>query len=148
KLYLYPEFGVCNFKDALSETDLELGSTDTLANGGKSEPGAAHRLASRLYHLDGFRRGDVARHLGKNNEFSRQVAEEYLQFFDFTGMSVDKALRSFLRAFALMGETQERERVLAHFSHRFYQCNPGAIASEGTSLVKHNCIAMRKNRWW
>uniref|UniRef100_UPI00358EF54A PH and SEC7 domain-containing protein 1-like isoform X1 n=2 Tax=Myxine glutinosa TaxID=7769 RepID=UPI00358EF54A len=119
-----------NIQQALSETDLELGSTDTLANGGKSEPGAARRLASRLYHLDGFRGGDVARHLGKNNEFSRQVAEEYLQFFDFTGMSVDKALRSFLRAFALMGETQERERVLAHFSHRFYQCNPGAIASE------------------
>lgn len=30
-----------------------------------------------------------------------------------------------------MGETQERERVLAHFSQRFYECNPKAISSEG-----------------
>lgn len=30
-----------------------------------------------------------------------------------------------------MGETQERERVLAHFSQRYFQCNPGALSSEG-----------------
>lgn len=29
-----------------------------------------------------------------------------------------------------MGETQERERVLAHFSQRYFQCNPGALSSE------------------
>uniref|UniRef100_H3CGB2 Pleckstrin and Sec7 domain containing 2 n=1 Tax=Tetraodon nigroviridis TaxID=99883 RepID=H3CGB2_TETNG len=32
--------------------------------------------------------------------------------------------RNFLKAFPLMGETQERERVLAHFSKRFCHCNP------------------------
>lgn len=31
-----------------------------------------------------------------------------------------------------MGETQERERVLIHFSNRYYQCNPSIIASQGT----------------
>lgn len=30
-----------------------------------------------------------------------------------------------------MGETQERERVLAHFSQRYSECNPKAISSEG-----------------
>lgn len=30
-----------------------------------------------------------------------------------------------------MGETQERERVLAHFSQRYFQCNPEALSSEG-----------------
>jgi len=39
--------------------------------------------------------------------------------------------RSFLKELALMGETQERERVLAHFSQRYYECNPHAISSEG-----------------
>lgn len=33
-----------------------------------------------------------------------------------------------------MGETQERERVLAHFSQRYYECNPNAISSEGKKL--------------
>lgn len=28
-----------------------------------------------------------------SNEFSKMVAEEYLRFFDFTGLTLDKALR-------------------------------------------------------
>ncbi|KAM6306328.1 PH and SEC7 domain-containing protein 1 [Aegotheles albertisi] len=109
---------------------LALGSTDTLSNGHKADLEAAKRLAKRLYNLDGFKKADVARHLGKNNEFSKMVAGEYLKFFVFTGMTLDQALRSFLKELALMGETQERERVLAHFSQRYYECNPNAISSE------------------
>uniref|UniRef100_A0A8C3SFC1 Pleckstrin and Sec7 domain containing n=1 Tax=Chelydra serpentina TaxID=8475 RepID=A0A8C3SFC1_CHESE len=120
--------------DSDSEMDsteqLALGSTDTLSNGHKADLEAAKRLAKRLYNLDGFKKADVARHLGKNNEFSKMVAGEYLKFFVFTGMSLDQALRSFLKELALMGETQERERVLAHFSQRYYQCNPIAVSSE------------------
>ncbi|XP_069741589.1 PH and SEC7 domain-containing protein 1-like isoform X1 [Narcine bancroftii] len=120
--------------DSESEMDsteqLALGSTDTLANGNRTEQEAARRLAKRLYYLDGFKRSDVARHLGKNNDFSKMVAEEYLRFFDFTGLSLDQALRAFLKEFALMGETQERERVLIHFSHRYHQCNPDTISAE------------------
>ncbi|XP_059755189.1 PH and SEC7 domain-containing protein 1 isoform X3 [Balaenoptera ricei] len=109
---------------------LALGSTDTLSNGQKADLEAAQRLAKRLYRLDGFRKADVARHLGKNNDFSKLVAGEYLKFFVFTGMTLDQALRVFLKELALMGETQERERVLAHFSQRYFQCNPGALSSE------------------
>ena len=39
--------------------------------------------------------------------------------------------RNFLKAFPLMGETQERERVLVHFSKRYCQCNPQTPSSEG-----------------
>ncbi|EDL94343.1 rCG57798, isoform CRA_a [Rattus norvegicus] len=120
--------------DSDSELDsterLALGSTDTLSNGQKADLEAAQRLAKRLYRLDGFRKADVARHLGKNNDFSKLVAGEYLKFFVFTGMTLDQALRVFLKELALMGETQERERVLAHFSQRYFQCNPEALSSE------------------
>ncbi|XP_006264119.2 PH and SEC7 domain-containing protein 2 [Alligator mississippiensis] len=127
-----------SLKDALSDSDsdmgsteqLDHGSTDTLANGCKADNEAAKRLAKRLYNLEGFKRCDVARQLGKNNEFSKLVAEEYLSFFDFTGLALDKALRTFLKAFPLMGETQERERVLIHFSRRYCQCNPEESTSE------------------
>ncbi|XP_065546769.1 PH and SEC7 domain-containing protein 2 isoform X5 [Lathamus discolor] len=127
-----------SLKDALSDSDSDLGSTeqldqgstDTLANGCRADSEAAKRLAKRLYNLEGFKRCDVARQLGKNNEFSKLVAEEYLSFFDFTGLTLDKALRTFLKAFPLMGETQERERVLIHFSRRYCQCNPEESTSE------------------
>nr|XP_040129362.1 PH and SEC7 domain-containing protein 1 isoform X2 [Ictidomys tridecemlineatus] len=65
-----------------------------------------------------------------SNDFSKLVAGEYLKFFVFTGMTLDQALRVFLKELALMGETQERERVLAHFSQRYFQCNPEALSSE------------------
>ncbi|OXB60318.1 hypothetical protein ASZ78_007917 [Callipepla squamata] len=89
-----------SLKDALSDSDsdmgsteqLDQGSTDTLANGCRPDSEAAKRLAKRLYNLEGFKRCDVARQLGKNNEFSKLVAEEYLSFFDFTGLTLDKAL--------------------------------------------------------
>ncbi|KAM9310262.1 PH and SEC7 domain-containing protein 2 [Pholidichthys leucotaenia] len=126
-----------NLTDVLSDSDecdlgsLDRGSTDTLANGCRADSAAAKRLAKRLYYLEGFKRCDVARHLGKNNEFSQLVASEYLSFFDFTDLSLDRALRNFLKAFPLMGETQERERVLVHFSRRFCHCNPQTPTSEG-----------------
>ncbi|XP_055033719.2 PH and SEC7 domain-containing protein 2 isoform X2 [Misgurnus anguillicaudatus] len=123
--------GLCDSDSELGSVEtLESGSTDTLANGCRVDTDAAKRLAKRLFYLEGFKRCDVARHLGKNNEFSQLVASEYLSFFDFTGLSLDRALRNFLKAFPLMGETQERERVLVHFSKRFCCFNPEAFTSE------------------
>uniref|UniRef100_A0A8C7LYA5 Pleckstrin and Sec7 domain containing a n=1 Tax=Oncorhynchus mykiss TaxID=8022 RepID=A0A8C7LYA5_ONCMY len=123
---------------------LALGSTESLSNGNKADLQAAKRLAKRLFNLDGFRKSDVARHLSKNNEFSRMVAEEYLSYFNFSGLTIDQAIRAFLREFALMGETQERERVLAHFSRRYLQCNPNAIPSED-SVHTLTCALMLLN---
>ncbi|XP_053975713.1 PH and SEC7 domain-containing protein isoform X5 [Hylaeus volcanicus] len=91
---------------------------------------SAVRLAKRLYSLDGFKKSDVSRHLSKNNDFSRAVAEEYLRYFNFERDTLDVALRKFLAQFSLTGETQERERVLVHFSKRFLDCNPGAFNSQ------------------
>ncbi|XP_023196492.1 PH and SEC7 domain-containing protein 1-like isoform X2 [Xiphophorus maculatus] len=138
--YINPSFSLSREKARLatdSELDqdlsdrLGLGSSDTLTNGShRGDVAAAKRLAKRLFHLDGFRKSDVSRHLSKNNDFSRMVAEEYLSFFSFTGLTLDQALRTFLRQFALMGETQERERVLSHFSRRYLECNPKVLPSE------------------
>lgn len=71
----------------------------------------------------------MSKHLCKNNEFSRAVAEEYLKYFKFESLTLDEALRKFLKKFCLSGETQERERVLVHFSKRYLDCNPGSFNS-------------------
>ncbi|XP_063304653.1 PH and SEC7 domain-containing protein 4-like [Pelobates fuscus] len=85
---------------------------------------AARCLAMKLFHLSGFQRSQVAPYLQKNNDFSSMVAEEYLSLFDFTGKTLDVALRSLLQELVLTGETQERERVLFHFAKRFHSSNP------------------------
>nr|XP_012294383.1 PH and SEC7 domain-containing protein 4 isoform X1 [Aotus nancymaae]XP_012294384.1 PH and SEC7 domain-containing protein 4 isoform X1 [Aotus nancymaae]XP_012294385.1 PH and SEC7 domain-containing protein 4 isoform X1 [Aotus nancymaae]XP_012294386.1 PH and SEC7 domain-containing protein 4 isoform X1 [Aotus nancymaae] len=101
---------------------------DRLSNGIRNKE-VAWNLASRLYRLEGFRKSEVAAYLQKNNDFSRAVAEEYLSFFQFGGQSLDRALRGFLQALVLSGETQERERILYQFSRRFHHCNPGIFPS-------------------
>ncbi|XP_068278398.1 PH and SEC7 domain-containing protein 3 [Nyctibius grandis] len=127
----------------LQEKDATGALGHDLSNGSSSNLEAARRLAKRLYHLDRFKRSDVAKHLGKNNEFSKLVAEEYLKFFDFTGMTLDYSLRSFFKAFSLIGETQERERVLIHFSSRYYQCNPNTFSQDGVHCL--TCAMMLLN---
>ena len=47
-----------------------------------------------------------------------------MQLFTFSQESLDEALRKFLQQFCLTGETQDRERVLLHFSKRYLECNP------------------------
>lgn len=91
---------------------------------------SAIRLAKRLFSLDGFKKSDISRHLSKNNDFSKAVAEEYLKYFNFEKETLDVALRKFLKQFTLTGETQERERVLVHFSKRYLICNPGSFNSQ------------------
>ncbi|XP_029460105.1 PH and SEC7 domain-containing protein 4-like [Rhinatrema bivittatum] len=112
-----------------AEQELTERGRAAFANGSMQDREAAKRLAARLYNLDGFKRSDVASYLRKNNEFSQMVAEEYVSFFDFSGHTLDQALRSFLKVFVLTGETQERERVLKHFSDRFYLCSPEPYTS-------------------
>ncbi|XP_037548075.1 PH and SEC7 domain-containing protein 1 [Nematolebias whitei] len=113
-------------------------------NGGEADREKARRLAERLFNLDNVDRADVVKHLDKDNDFSRAVGEEYLKFFDFTQQTLDQALRSFLKVVVLIGESQERERVLQHFSNRFHQCNPDSYSSSGAVLAL-TCAVMLLN---
>ncbi|XP_051907752.1 PH and SEC7 domain-containing protein 2 [Hippocampus zosterae] len=120
-------------------TNVEPGRTAESAtphmNGGDMDREKAFRLAERLFKLEGIQRVDVVKHFDKDNSFSRAVGEEYLRFFDFTGQTLDQALRSFLKVVMLLGETQERERVLQHFADRFHHCNPDSFSSPGAVLA-------------
>uniref|UniRef100_UPI003AACD816 uncharacterized protein n=1 Tax=Centroberyx gerrardi TaxID=166262 RepID=UPI003AACD816 len=119
-------------------------TTETHMNGGGVDREMACRLAERLHKLDGIQPIDVVKHIDKDNDFSRAVGEEYLKFFDFTGQTLDQALRSFLKVVVLIGETQERERVLQQFSCRFHQCNPDSFPSAGAVLTL-TCALMLLN---
>ena len=112
-----------------SEDETESNSFNQVSPPKSVDIASAQRLAKRLFKLEGFKKSDVSRHLSKNNDFARAVAEEYLKMFSFTGDTLDAALRKFLSAFCLIGETQERERVLVHFARRYLDCNRSAFKS-------------------
>ncbi|KAM9306778.1 uncharacterized protein KZ484_000166 isoform 2-T3 [Pholidichthys leucotaenia] len=128
---------------ANGEQPKPLETTMTHMNGEGVDREAARRLAEQLFNLEGIQRPDVVKHLDKD-DFSRAVGEEYLKFFNFTGETLDHALRSFLKVVVLIGESQERERVLQHFSCRFHQCNPDSFSSSGAVLAL-TCALMLLN---
>ena len=72
--------------------------------------------------------------------FGQFVAKEYLKFFEFQGQGLDESLRQFLSSFSLTGESQERERIVVHFSNRYHECNPEAY--ESTDVVHGITVAL------
>jgi len=117
-----PNFDITTNYSSLSES-----SSSTLHGNEAASPAD---IASRLFSLNGYQDKDVAPLLGKNTDYSQQTCREYLRFFDFEGLILDDALRVFLQKFSLTGETQERERILIHFSKRYQECNPSSNMSE------------------
>ena len=65
------------------------------------------------------------------SDFGKMVVKEYLRFFEFEELGLVDSLRQFLSCFSLTGESQERERVMVHFSDRYFECNPGVFANVG-----------------
>jgi PH and SEC7 domain-containing protein len=65
-----------------------------------------------------------------------------LKYFEFDKLALDVALRMFLKQFSLSGETQERERVLVHFSKRFLDCNPGTVINSQDAVHTLTCAIM------
>ena len=72
------------------------------------------------------------------NDFNQLVAEEYVKLFDFQGDTLDRALRKFVKQFTIIGETQDRERVLHFFAARYLDCNPTTFTSVGSYLLQFN----------
>lgn len=134
----------CTPPEAVPNGEKRKDSVVSHVNGGGVDREKACRLAERLFKLDNIQRSNVVKHLDKDNDFSRVVGEEYLKFFDFSGQTLDQALRSFLKVVVLIGETQERERVLQHFSNRFHECNPDSYSTPGAVLAL-TCALMLLN---
>ncbi|XP_069629036.1 PH and SEC7 domain-containing protein 2 isoform X5 [Haliaeetus albicilla] len=122
---------------ATSESSHEDGPA--LANGVDAEL-IVGREQTPLQQRDGGVPSRSSTDLGERGSPSQEIPSEALsneRWHSVLGSSEalsadepEEQLGTFLKAFPLMGETQERERVLIHFSRRYCQCNPEESTSE------------------
>jgi len=56
-----------------------------------------------------------------------------LKLFNFQSLTLDAALRKFLKQFQLVGDAQEKERVLLYFAKRYVDANNTAFTDVGKS---------------
>jgi len=72
---------------------------------------SATRLAKRLYNLEGFKKSDISRHLSKNNDFSKAVAEEYCKVTFYSQIFLNYIIYIFLAVFfysTILGRSLEK----------------------------------------
>jgi cytohesin len=92
-------------------------------------------IASFLLDTEFLDKTAVGEFFGDGNPFNLEVLKEYVKLMNFTGLTFDKALRTFLSGFRLPGEAQKIDRIMEIFASRYTQNNPGLFASPDTAYV-------------
>jgi len=65
------------------------------------------------------------------NSFSQLVGEEFLKFFDFSGDTLDAALRQFVHHLTATADPQDCDQLLLHFAQRYQSANSSQYKSPG-----------------
>uniref|UniRef100_A0A0D9W1V7 SEC7 domain-containing protein n=1 Tax=Leersia perrieri TaxID=77586 RepID=A0A0D9W1V7_9ORYZ len=78
-------------------------------------------MAYFLRYSPGLDKNKIGEYLGDPEELSLNVLKEFTETFDFTGVILDTALRTYLETFRLPGESQKIQRILEAFSERFFE---------------------------
>ncbi|XP_074312123.1 ARF guanine-nucleotide exchange factor GNL2 [Silene latifolia] len=84
------------------------------------DPPDANALAYFFHFTPGLNKTALGDYLGDPDEFHLRVLNEFTSTFDFTGMILDSALRTYLETFRLPGESQKIQRILEAFSEKFF----------------------------
>ena len=106
------------------------------------DPLDASTVAKFFKHAPGLEKETLGEFLGDPKEFMVDVLKAYCGTFNFTGVTLDKALRSFLDGFKLPGEAQKISRILEVFAARYHEANPGAVADADSAYVLSYSIIM------
>ncbi|RWR83030.1 ARF guanine-nucleotide exchange factor GNL2 [Cinnamomum micranthum f. kanehirae] len=86
-----------------------------------SEPPDPKSYAYFFRYTPGLDKNMIGDFLGDPDEFNLRVLKDFSETFEFSGVILDTALRTFLETFRLPGESQKIQRILEAFSERFYE---------------------------
>lgn len=84
----------------------------------------------------------IGEFLGNNSFFNQEVLESFLLKIDFSGMTLDQAIRSLVRHFRLPGEAQQIDRILEKFASVYFkQNNDNGEIGKYNSAIKSASVA-------
>eukprot|EP00898_Chlorokybus_atmophyticus_P000253 jgi/Chlat1/1228/Chrsp115S01684 len=85
----------------------------------------------------------VGEYLGDPGEFNIKVLKEFASMFDFSDMSLDYALRTFLDSFRLPGEAQKIARIMETFAEQYHRHASNTYANADAAYVlSYSCIML------
>lgn len=99
-------------------------------------------IASFLLTTPGLDRTAIGVYLGEPDDLPLACLKAYVAAFDFNGLHLSDALRKFLSAFRLPGESQKIARVVEHFAEHYFLQEPGPLANADTAYILSYAIIM------
>lgn len=99
-----------------------------------SEPPDPKAFAFFFRYTPGLDKNMIGEYLGDPDGFHIQVLKEFTQTFEFSGMILDNALRTYLETFRLPGEAQKIDRIIEVFAERFYNLQTSDIFESKDSV--------------
>lgn len=92
-------------------------------------------IARFLLYADGLSKAQIGEFLGEGTPESNAIMHAFVDMMNFEGLGFTDALRRFLQAFRLPGESQKIDRYMLKFAERFIHGNPDAFANADTAYV-------------
>eukprot|EP01116_Phalansterium_solitarium_P015042 TRINITY_DN3305_c0_g2_i7.p1 TRINITY_DN3305_c0_g2~~TRINITY_DN3305_c0_g2_i7.p1 ORF type:complete len:1004 (+),score=213.10 TRINITY_DN3305_c0_g2_i7:1668-4679(+) len=102
--------------------------------------GSPAAMASFLRNTELLDKRKIGEYLGEPDDFNTSVLQHYLESFEFSGLSIDQALRLFVASFRMPGEAQKIDRMMEAFASRYFavtqrQPRPSSSAEDAVSGV-------------
>ncbi|KAF8604941.1 hypothetical protein BDV93DRAFT_605460 [Ceratobasidium sp. AG-I] len=91
------------------------------------ESNTPHAIAKFLLSTDGLSKAALGEYLGEGEAENIAIMHAFVDSMDFTGSSFVEALRMFLQAFRLPGESQKIDRFMLKFAARYVGQNPQSM---------------------
>jgi brefeldin A-inhibited guanine nucleotide-exchange protein len=99
-------------------------------------------IAHYLLSEERLDKAQIGEFLGEGDERNIAIMHAFVDAMDFTKRRFVDALRHFLQAFRLPGESQKIDRFMLKFANRYVTGNPNAFANADTAYVLSYSVIM------
>ncbi|KAJ0971279.1 hypothetical protein J5N97_019238 [Dioscorea zingiberensis] len=111
-------------------------------------PPDAQSFAYFFRYTPGLDKTKIGDFLGDPDDFNIKVLKEFADTFEFSGVILDTALRTYLGTFRLPGESQKIQRILEAFSERFYeqQSSDIFVSKDAVFIICYSLIMLNTDQ--
>ncbi|KAK5575280.1 hypothetical protein RB653_010537 [Dictyostelium firmibasis] len=92
------------------------------------------KCAKFLRETEGLDKVSLGIYISEREDFNIAVLNHYTELFNFSGFTLDGALRFYLSHFRLVGEAQKVDRLMEVFSKKYFDDND-ATETGGTNII-------------
>ncbi|ONK59408.1 uncharacterized protein A4U43_C08F6120 [Asparagus officinalis] len=105
-------------------------------------------LAYFFRYTPGLDKKKIGDYLGDPDELNLKVLAQFTSTFDFSGVTLDTALRTYLESFRLPGESQKIQRILEAFSDQYYKQQSSDIfaSNDAVNILCYSVIMLNTDQ--